>query len=49
MSALLESVFSVGSDVVTKKRNRLVASTVRSIVCLKVWGILLDESVEEDN
>jgi hypothetical protein len=44
-----ESVFSVGGDVVTKKRNRLVSSTVQYIVCLKAWGILTDKSVEEDN
>jgi hypothetical protein len=49
MSAPSESVFSVGSNVVTKKKNRLVGSTVRSIVCLKAWGILTDESVEEDS
>ena len=49
MSAPLESVFSVSSDVVTKKKNRLVGSTVRFIVSLKAWGILTDKSVEEDS
>jgi hypothetical protein len=44
-----KSVFSVGGDVVMKKRNRLVGSTVRYIVCLNAWGILTDKSIEEDN
>jgi hypothetical protein len=35
MSAPSESVFSIGGDVVTKKRNRLTGDTVRFIVCLK--------------
>jgi hypothetical protein len=30
-----ECVFSVGSDVVTKKRNRLTGDSVRMIMCLK--------------
>jgi hypothetical protein len=34
-SASSECVFSVGSDVVTKKRNRLVGNSVRMIMCLK--------------
>jgi hypothetical protein len=49
MSAPSESLFGVGGDVVTKKRNRLVGSTVRFIVSLKAWGILTDKSVEEDS
>jgi hypothetical protein len=34
-SASLECVFSVGSDVVTKKRNRLTGDLVQMIMCLK--------------
>jgi hAT family C-terminal dimerisation region len=34
-SALSKCVFSVGSDVVTKKRNRLTGDSVRMIMCLK--------------
>jgi hypothetical protein len=34
-SALSECVFSNGSDIVTKKRNRLSGETVRYIMCLK--------------
>jgi len=35
MSAPSESVFSISSDVVTKKRNRLTGDTVRFIIYLK--------------
>jgi hAT family C-terminal dimerisation region len=34
-SAPSECVFSVGSDIVTKKRNRLTGDSVRMIMCLK--------------
>jgi hypothetical protein len=34
-SAPSECVFSVGGDIVTKKRNRLAGESVRMIVCLK--------------
>jgi hAT family C-terminal dimerisation region len=47
-SAPSESVFSVSSDLVTKKRNRLTGDSVRMIMCLKDWGIITDEDVEED-
>jgi hypothetical protein len=47
-SATSECVFSVGSDVVTKKRNRLTGDSVRMIMCLKDWGIITDEDVDED-
>jgi hypothetical protein len=47
MSAPLESVFSIGGDVVTKKWNRLTGDTVRFIVCLKAWGIITEEEIEE--
>jgi hypothetical protein len=48
MSAPSECVFSVGSDVVTKKRNRLTGDSVRMIMCLEDWGIVTDEDIEED-
>jgi hypothetical protein len=47
-SAPSECVFSIGSDVVTKKRNRLTGESVRMIMCLKDWGIITDEDVVED-
>ena len=39
-SAALERVFSNGSDIITKKRNRLSPSTVRYLLCLRDWGAL---------
>ena len=46
--APLECVFSIGSDLVTEKRNRLTRDLVRMIMCLKDWGIITDEDMEED-
>jgi hypothetical protein len=34
-SALSESVFSQGGDIITKKRNRLNKESVQILVCLK--------------
>jgi hypothetical protein len=34
--------------VVTKKRNRLTGDSVRMIMCLKDWGIITDEDVDEE-
>ena len=39
-SAASESVFSVGSDIITKKRNRLGAGNTRRLLCLRDWGVL---------
>jgi len=47
-SAPSECVFSIGSDVVTKKRNRLTGDSVRMIMCLKDWGIITDEDVVDE-
>ena len=33
---------------VTKKRNRLTGDSVRMIMCLKDWGIITDEDVDEE-
>lgn len=32
-----EQAFSVASDIVTKKRNRMVGSTVRLLMLTKAW------------
>ncbi len=42
-SAASESVFSIGSDIITKKRNRLGASNTRRLLCLRDWGVLEEE------
>jgi hypothetical protein len=47
-SAPSECVFSIGSDVVTKKRNKLTGDSVQVIMCLKDWGIITDDDVVED-
>jgi hypothetical protein len=49
-SAASERVFSNGSDIITKKRNRLSPSTVRYLLCLRDWGHLpeADDSDADD-
>jgi hypothetical protein len=32
--------FSVGGDIITKKRNRLGAGNNRKLLCLRDWGVL---------
>ncbi|KFY49456.1 hypothetical protein V495_00589 [Pseudogymnoascus sp. VKM F-4514 (FW-929)] len=47
-SADSERVFSVGGDIITKKRNRLSPSTLRYLLCLRNWGIL-SQGDDEDS
>jgi len=52
-SAPSERVFSVGGDIVTKKRNRIGGDNLRYLLCLRSWGIIpedndLDEEVDDD-
>ena len=42
--AASENVFSIGSDIVTKKRSRLGASNTRRLLCLRDWGVLEEEA-----
>jgi hypothetical protein len=42
-SAASERVFSVGGDIVTKKRNRLSADNTRRLLCMRDWGVLTEE------
>ena len=44
-SAPSECVFSIGSDIITKKRNRLGGENTRRLLCLRDWGVL--EEAEE--
>ena len=46
MSAASESVFSIGGDIITKKRNRLSAGNTRRLLCLQDWGVL-EEGVDD--
>ena len=41
-SAPSEYVFSIGSDIITKKRNRLGAGNTRRLLCLRDWGVLAE-------
>jgi len=41
-SALSECVFSIGSDIVTKKRNRLGGDNIRKLLCMRNWGVLAE-------
>ena len=44
-SAPSECVFSIGSDVVTKKRNKLTRDLVQMIMCLKDQGIIINKDI----
>ena len=46
-SAASEYVFSVGSDIITKKRNRLGVGNTRRLLCLWDQGVLKEE--EDDS
>jgi hypothetical protein len=35
--------------VVTKKRNRLIGDSVQMIICLKDWGIITDEDINDND
>jgi hypothetical protein len=48
-SAASKCVFSVGSDIITKKRNRLGASNTRRLLCLRDWGVLEEGEDKEDS
>jgi hypothetical protein len=48
-SALSESVFSIGSDIITKKRNRLSRESTRRLLCLRDWGVLEEEDQDSDD
>ncbi len=36
-SVPIECIFSQASDLITKKRNRLLPETIRQIMCLNSW------------
>ena len=47
-SAASECVFSVGGDIVSKKKNRLGGSNTRRLLCLRDEGVLA-EGEDEGN
>ena len=38
-SATIERIFSLSSNIITKKRNRLSSTNIRTTILLKSWGI----------
>ena len=44
-----ESIFSKGGDIITKKRNRFYNDTFKYIICLKDWGIFVDNTNEKED
>ena len=48
-SAPSERVFSQGSDIVTKKRNKLTGESIRMIVCLKAQGLYTDNDDSDED
>ena len=48
-SAASECVFSIGGDIVTKKRNRLGRSNTRRLPCLRDWGFLAEGEDKGDS
>jgi len=38
-SASIESIFSIGGNIITKARNSLQPETVKQLILLKSWGI----------
>ena len=47
-STASERVFSVGGDIIIKKRNRLAPETVRYLLCLWDWGVIEEDDPEEE-
>ncbi|KFY05160.1 hypothetical protein V491_09190 [Pseudogymnoascus sp. VKM F-3775] len=48
-SAPSERVFSNGSDIIIKKRNKLSPLTIRYLLCLRNWGQLPDADSDGDD
>jgi len=49
-SAASERVFSTGSDIIVKKRNRLATESLRYLLCLlRSWGIVHDSDESSDD
>ena len=47
-SAPSERVFSNEADVITKKRNRLAPDTLRYLLCMRSWGVLKEDEIEDE-
>jgi hypothetical protein len=48
-SASSERYFSQGARIINKDRNKLNKDTFEYIICLKSWGLFLEEDKKEIN
>jgi hypothetical protein len=48
-SAASKSGFSIGGDIITKKRNKLGVDNTRRLLCLQDWGVLTEEEEVDSN
>ena len=44
-----ECVFSQGANIVSKKRNKLTGESIRMLICMKDWGLVIDEDIDSDS
>jgi hypothetical protein len=47
-SAPSERVFSAAGNLITKRRTRISSENVRYVLCLRSWGLLVDDDDEVD-
>jgi hypothetical protein len=47
--AASESVFSIGGDIITKKRNKLGVENTRRLLCLRDSSVLAEEEEVDNN
>ena len=43
-----ERVFSVAGNLISKKRTKISSENVRYVLCLRSWGILVEDDDEEE-
>ena len=48
-SAASESVFSIGGDIFSIKRNKLGVDNTRRLLCLRDWSVLAEEEVDNNS
>jgi hypothetical protein len=48
-SAASESVFNTGGDIIAKKRNKLGVDNTRRLLCLRDWGVIAEEGLDNNS
>jgi hypothetical protein len=48
-SAPSERVFSLAGNLVSKKRTRISSENVRYVLCLRSWGVIVEDDEEEED